>query len=211
MQLQKRYLKNYKDNSIKIKRPTKRLIVFILLWIPFIIFNSKCTDNKIESMCKDPIDESHRGLQWLSSGPLGQHLAIDFVAPEGSEVRAIADGYIEHNYPNMRYYGGCDGTPGPVLITRHSGGRNGSYAVQYGHVMSNLKDNELISAGDVIGKVINYIPCCDTSKGCPHLHFAIWDAPTEHPTSGMGYGNPRSFVNPDWFFENNLCVSMGRP
>ena len=102
-----------------------------------------------------------------------------------------------------------DGTPGPVLITRHSGGTNGSFAVQYGHVMSNLKDDELIFAGDVIGKVINYIPCCDTSEGCPHLHFAIWDSPTEHPISGMGYGTPRSFVNPDWFFENNLCSPAG--
>ena len=26
-------------------------------------------------------------------------------------------------------------------------------------------------------------------------------------TSGMGYGPTRSFVNPDWFFENNLCSS----
>jgi len=160
----------------------------------------------IESTCKDPIDESHRGLQWLSLGPLGQHVAIDYVAPEGTEVRAIADGYIEHYYIDAGYYGGCDGTPGPVIITRHSGGTQGSYAVQYGHVMSNLSENDVIYAGEVIGRVINYIPCCDTQEGCPHLHFAIWDAPTQHPTSGMGYGEPRSFVNPDWFFENNLCL-----
>jgi len=158
-------------------------------------------------MCEDPIDENHLGLQWLTSGLLGQHLAIDFVAPAGTEVRAIADGHMEHNYPNMRYYGGCDGTRGPVLITRYSGGSNGSYAVQYGHVVSNLKENDLIFAGDVIGKVINYVPCCDTPEGCPHLHFAIWNAPSEHPTSGMGYGKPRSFVNPVWFFENNLCTA----
>jgi len=192
--------------SVITKKSNKHLMVYIFLWIPFIIFNSGCTDDKIESMCEDPIDERHLGLQWLSSGPLGQHLAIDFVAPAGTEVRAIADGHIEHNYPNMAYYGGCDGTPGPVLITRHSGGSHGSYAVQYGHVMSNLEEKDLILAGDVIGKVVNYIPCCDTPEACPHLHFAIWDAPTEHPTSGMGYGEPRSFVNPAWFFENNLCI-----
>jgi murein DD-endopeptidase MepM/ murein hydrolase activator NlpD len=156
-------------------------------------------------MCEDPIDESHRGLQWLSSGPLGQHLAIDFVAPAGTEVRAIADGHVERYYTKSKYYGGCDGTPGPVLITRHLGGSNGSYCVQYGHVVSHLKEGDLIYAGEVIGKVINYVPCCDKPEGCPHLHFAIWDSPTEHPTSGMGYGKPRSFVDPDWFFKNNLC------
>ena len=183
----------------------KHTTICIILGI-LIFYYAGCADKKTESLCEDPIDENHLGLQWLSSGPLGQHLAIDYVAPEGTEVRAIADGYIEHNYQGMGYYGGCDGTPGPVLITRHSGGSYGSYAVQYGHVMSDLKENDVINAGDVIGEVINYIPCCDSQKGCPHLHFAIWDAPTEHPTSGMGYGEPRSFVNPNWFFENNLCI-----
>jgi len=43
-------------------------------------------------------------------------------------------------------------------------------------------------------------------SGCPHLHFAIWDSNTEHPPSGMGYDTPRSFVDPDWFFKNNLCI-----
>jgi len=54
-------------------------------------------------MCEDPIDESHLGLQWFSKGLLGQHLAIG-LAPAGTEVRAIADGHMEHNYANMRYY-----------------------------------------------------------------------------------------------------------
>ncbi len=174
--------------------------------ITIILLLSGCTDRWEDSKCKDPIDENHRGLLWLSSGPLGQHLAIDFVAPEGTEVRAIADGHVEHYYPSMAYYGGCDGTPGPVLITRHAGGTKGSFAVQYGHVMTHLKDNESIFAGDVIGTGINYIPCCDTSEGCPHLHFAIWDSNTEHPISGMGFSPPRSFVETDWFFKNNLCT-----
>jgi len=158
-----------------------------------------------ESSCTDPIDEDHRGLQWLSTGPLGQHLAIDFVADSGTVVRAIADGHVEHDYPDLGYYGGCDGTPGPVLITRHPGGTHGTFAVQYGHVTSDLNDGDSISAGQVIGRVVNYVPCCDSPEGCPHLHFAIWDAPSEHPTSGMGYGPPRSFADPDRFFESNQC------
>ncbi len=86
------------------KKSKKRLMVYIFLWIQFIIFNSTCADNIVESMCADPIEESHLGLQWFSKGLLGQHLAIDFVAPAGTEVRAIADGHMEHNYANMRYY-----------------------------------------------------------------------------------------------------------
>jgi len=183
----------------------RNLLIVISLTLSTLILILLNGNTKIEPFCEDPIDEDHRGLQWHSSGPLGRHLAIDFVADEGTEVRAIANGHIEHNYQNMRYYGGCDGTPGPVLITRHSGGTNGSFAVQYGHVMSDLTDNEPIVAGQVIGTVIDYIPCCNSPSGCPHLHFAIWDAPTEHPTSGMGYGTTRSFVDPDWFFRNNLC------
>ena len=64
--------------SIITKKSKKRLMVYIFLWIPFILFISGCADNKVESICEDPIDESHLGLQWLSSGSLGQHLAIDF-------------------------------------------------------------------------------------------------------------------------------------
>jgi murein DD-endopeptidase MepM/ murein hydrolase activator NlpD len=190
-----------------VAKPKAVWMMLVLSWMSCLPFG--CTDGQRKSACRDPIDEKHRGLQWLSRGPLGQHLAIDFVADEGTEVRAIADGRVEHNYREMGDYGGCDGTPGPVLITRHSGGTNTSFAVQYGHVASHLEDGESISAGDVIGRVIDYIPCCDSPEGCPHLHFAIWDAPTEHPTSGMGYGTPRSFVDPDWFFENDLCLPAG--
>ncbi|MFC2171359.1 hypothetical protein ACFLU6_01855 [Acidobacteriota bacterium] len=89
----------------------KKRAIFLLMLL--LMSTSICTTNRKESICKDPIDEDHRGLQWLSKGPLGQHLAIDFVADTGTEVRAIADGYIEHNYPNLGFYGGCDGTPGP--------------------------------------------------------------------------------------------------
>jgi len=182
-----------------------RFAVWIILGtINFICVG--CADGIRRSTCEDPINERHRGLQWLSSGSLGQHLAIDFVAHEGTEVRAIADGHIEKYYPDAGYYGGCDGTPGPVIITRHPGGSQGSYAVQYGHVKTNLNENDVFRAGEVIGTVINFIPCCDIDEGCPHLHFAIWDAATEHPLFGMGYGDPRSFVDPDWFFENDLCL-----
>ena len=190
------------------RKLTMPLSFLLLLWATIMLFNAGCAQNEAESTCFDPIDETHRGLQWLSSAPLGQHLAIDFVVPEGTEVRAIADGHIEHNYQKMGYYGGCDGKPGPVIITRHPGGSTGTYAVQYGHVISNRAENEIIFAGEVIGTVINYRPCCDSPKGCPHLHFAIWDAPGEHPTAGMGYGHPRHFVDPDWFFKNNLCESV---
>lgn len=183
-----------------------RLFLKGFLWLSLLILVAGCSADKTEGVCADPIDERHLGLQWFSTGPLGQHLAIDYMAPEGTVVRAISDGHIEHNYQDAGYYGGCDGTLGPVLITRHLGGTHGSYAVQYGHVISDLQENDEILAGQVIGKVINYKPCCDSQKGCPHLHFAIWDSPTEHPTSGMGYGDPRSFVNPEWFFQSNLCV-----
>ncbi len=158
------------------------------------------------SACVDPIDEKHRGLQWLDRAPLGQHLAIDFVSDEGDEVRAIADGEVWHYHPRLGYYGGCDGTAGPVLITRHRGGSHGWYSVQYGHVRSSLRRGDAVKAGQVLGEVIEYKPCCDTPAGCPHLHFAIWDSPSEQPSSGMGYGAPRSFVNPDWFFEKKLCA-----
>jgi murein DD-endopeptidase MepM/ murein hydrolase activator NlpD len=182
-----------------------RATTIVLLWV--CLGTAGCRGGRIESTCADPVDERHRGLQWLSTGPLGQHLAVDFVVAKGTPVRAIADGHVERSDASVGTYGGCDGTPGPVVITRHSGGTHGSFAVQYGHVSSDLKDGDPVSAGDVIGAVADYLPCCDSPKSCPHLHFAVWDAPTEHPTSGMGYGPPRSFVDPDWFFRKNLCTA----
>ncbi len=101
------------------RRHLKGLAIFSFLWAWFGF--AACSRGQIESVCLDPIDERHPGLQWLSSGPLGQHLAIDFVVAEGTPVTAIADGHVEHNYPSLGAYGGCDGTAGPVLITRHPG------------------------------------------------------------------------------------------
>jgi len=82
-------------------------------------------------------------------------------------------------YLDASYYSGCDGKPGPVLITRHSGGSHGSYAVQYGHVMSDLQKNDEIFAGQVIGKVINYKPCCDSQfisqSGMRQQNIHLWN------------------------------------
>ena len=50
----------------------KRLMVYIFLWIPFILFIFGCADNKIESMREDTIDETQLGLQWFSKGLLGK-------------------------------------------------------------------------------------------------------------------------------------------
>jgi murein DD-endopeptidase MepM/ murein hydrolase activator NlpD len=87
------------------------------------------------------------------------HIGIDYVAPVGTPVVAVADGTVLFAGPFSGY--------GNLIIIQHSGG----YTTHYGHLSAyapNLTVGGRVQRGQVLGKVGS----TGLSSG-PHLHFEI--------------------------------------
>ena len=97
-------------------------------------------------------------------GSYAEHTGLDFAAPAGTPIHAIADGVVTHAG------GGRDGRSGQLIVIEHE--VNGS-AVQswYVHMYPNgvyVNVGQQVAAGEVIGAVGSY----GNSTG-PHLHLEI--------------------------------------
>ena len=131
--------------------------------------------DKIEGMEYDP-DSTHifplRGYDKPNmSSPYGPrdfaadswHTGIDFAAPSGTEIQAVADGVVlfiaqmPHGFGNyiVVYHGEYNGQPVSTMYAHMSG--FGSY-----------RAGDQVSAGDTIG----YVGSTGLSTG-PHLHFQL--------------------------------------
>ncbi len=85
------------------------------------------------------------------------HSGIDIAAPQGSRVRATADGVV--------VFAGWYGDYGKTVIIRHPSG----YLTLYGHLSQiDVKEGQKVKAGDVVGKVGS----TGRSTG-PHLHYEV--------------------------------------
>jgi len=87
------------------------------------------------------------------------HHGIDYAAPSGTPVSAVADGRVT--------YAAWKGANGRLVILRHGGG----YETSYGHLSRfarGLRSGQRVSQGDVIG----YVGSTGLSSG-PHLDFRI--------------------------------------
>ncbi|MBI4526635.1 MAG: LysM peptidoglycan-binding domain-containing M23 family metallopeptidase [Deltaproteobacteria bacterium] len=115
---------------------------------------------------KEQIEISQDGFLWPISGTVTSrfgprsetfHDGIDISAPEGSPIRAIADGEVIYS-DQLRGYGN-------LVIIRHDGG----FASVYAHNQRNLvRAGQNVSRGDVIAEVGS------TGRvSSPHLHFEI--------------------------------------
>lgn len=85
------------------------------------------------------------------------HKGIDYAAPTGTRVRAVADGSVE--------FAGRQGGFGNLIILKHQG----SYSTAYGHLngfSAGLRKGSRVSQGDTIG----YVGQTGLSTG-PHLHY----------------------------------------
>lgn len=88
---------------------------------------------------------------------LRAHKGIDYGAPQGTGVRATADGHVE--------FAGRQGGYGNVVILRHQS----RYTTLYGHLAGfgkNVKTGARVSQGDIIG----YVGATGLATG-PHLHY----------------------------------------
>jgi len=89
------------------------------------------------------------------------HLGVDFAAPRGTPVRAVADGRVQ--------YAKWHGQMGRTIRIDH--GRNLRYDSMYGHLTRYARD---IRSWTRVhrGQVIGYVGSTGLSTG-PHLHFSL--------------------------------------
>jgi murein DD-endopeptidase MepM/ murein hydrolase activator NlpD len=99
------------------------------------------------------------------------HTGIDFDAPQGAEITAVADGVISFNGERPGY--------GNVIEIDHGNG----YMTRYAHNSKNVAHvGQRVHAGDIVAKV------GQTGRATgPHCHFEVW-------LNGRPV-NPLSYVN----------------
>ncbi len=86
------------------------------------------------------------------------HLGVDYAAPAGSPVQAVAAGVVRK--------AGREGASGNMVRIRHAGG----YETMYLHLSRiRVKSGARVSQGDIIG----YVGSSGLSTG-PHLDFRVW-------------------------------------
>lgn len=88
------------------------------------------------------------------------HLGVDFAAPIGTPVRAIATGRIE--------YAGWKGGSGRFIKIDHGSGLESSYSHLHS-IVSDVRNGSRVQVGQVIG----YVGASGLATG-PHLHFALY-------------------------------------
>ncbi len=86
-----------------------------------------------------------------------QHTGVDFAAPQGTRIWAVADGMVE--------YAGVKGGYGNVIEIRHSGAVTTLYAHMSGFAPG-VRKGSRVRQGDVIG----YVGKTGFATG-PHLHY----------------------------------------
>jgi murein DD-endopeptidase MepM/ murein hydrolase activator NlpD len=87
------------------------------------------------------------------------HLGVDFAAPTGTPVRAVASGKI---VTSGRY-----GQLGATVRVEHDGGVTSTYG-HLSRIAGRLKEGDTVERGQVVG----YVGASGLATG-PHLHFAI--------------------------------------
>jgi len=121
-----------------------------------------------------------RRREWYAGGQ-GLHFGMDFPAPCGTDVVAVADGLI------IKVDAEEHGSGPHNLMILHDNG----FASFYGHLLERPPFAELssVTRGQVIGKTGDPDLTC-TSR--PHLHLEIRDR-------SLYYGyNPIPFIDADW-------------
>ena len=111
------------------------------------------------------------------------HPGIDFAAPSGTPIRAVASGYITAAGWNSGGYGYY------VLMYHGQMSDGQTYSSLYGHMVS----NPTVSAGQYVtqGTVIGYVGSTGNSTG-NHLHLEIWQG----STASNSVANKATRVNP---------------
>lgn len=132
------------------------------------------------------------------------HNGIDIPVPHGNKVYGLCDGEVIGNFTSNSYWNS-------FLIIRHNCCNRVFYAY-YGHIRSELKEKDIISAGQE--KEIGIIRHDEDEEFGDHLHLSIttgsdWDREgwgynySRREAEAEGYVNPSTYVKfPDeWAIE----------
>ncbi|MEI2643418.1 MAG: M23 family metallopeptidase [Candidatus Nanopelagicales bacterium] len=96
---------------------------------------------------------NQRGRYWSS----GRHTGLDFAAPRGTRIDAVADGKV--------IFAGYAGAYGKAVIIKHASGKRSLYA----HMAKiKTRKGKKVHSGQKIGKV----GATGNTTG-PHLHFEV--------------------------------------
>ena len=142
------------------------------------------------------------GKYWYAAGQ-GLHFGIDFPAPCGTPVVALADGVVE--YADALSFGSA---PHNVIISHGDLG----YTVLYGHLLTRptVVPGQPVMRGEVVGQSGDPDETC-TSR--PHLHLEVRSM--DHRTAY----NPAPLIDADWamlssmghFGSNNFVKDLTAP
>lgn len=158
--------------------------------------------------CRDCGNPGPYDRDWL--GDNTDHLGKDYPAFVGDNVVAIADGEVYQIWTNISGFGGSNPSqPGGAIVIQHTKSNGDKFFALYGHVnnTTSLLVNDTIAAGQVIGTVGNYWVGTESgTENWPHLHFGIWDSSISFPTTKLGYGSVREFVDPVLFLKNETAI-----
>lgn len=103
----------------------------------------------------------------------GQHAALDFAAPIGTPIKAIAAGTVMGD--------AWDPLSGYYIALRHAGGWRSTYR--------HLRTDAPPAVGQSVaqGQVIGYVGSTGYSSG-PHLHFDLWNTTKQDSTAFAKHG-----------------------
>lgn len=123
----------------------------------------------------------------------GIHLGKDMGCNIGSEVYAVCDGVVIESGQFNGYGSLNPSTKGGVVFIKHIDKNNKTFIAQYGHIKINVKIQDRVKAGDVIGTIADFM---NNGDSLPHLHFGVYPGENTPPAP--------------WGYKKNINLTRGK-
>jgi hypothetical protein len=167
-----------------------------------IVLNLNAQDVPIADSFSKPIkSEFTIGLDWgeinkaykMADGEDGKHVAIDLVAPAGTDVEAVCSGIVRfarewHKCPNWGF----------LIIIESRTPDEKNFSTLYGHIKPSVNEGEVVEKGRIIGTIAHFECWKD------HLHIGMCQATSSvgvYPEWAVGYLSPKvwpgNYIDPE--------------